>query len=82
MSPFKTYKEDLIYTYIYTHSRILLINIIIRKNELILFAATWMDLEIVIISEVNQIEKEILLIIESKKNTNELIYKTELEPQT
>ena len=49
------------------------------------FAATWMDLEIVILREVNQIEKDkhkILLISESKKNdTNELIYKMETDSQ-
>ena len=50
------------------------------------FAATWMDLEIIILSEVSQTEKNkyhmISLIYGILKNgTNEPIYKTEIESQ-
>ena len=30
----------------------------LKKNEIMLFAATWMDAEIIILSEVSQTEKE------------------------
>ena len=48
------------------------------------FAATWMDLEIIILSEVSQTEEDkyhkISLICGSLKNdTNESIYKAEIE---
>ena len=36
---------------------------IIKKNEIVLFAATWMDLEIIILSEVSQKEREEYYII-------------------
>ena len=42
----------------------------IKENEIMPFAATWMDLEIVILSEVSQTEKDkyhIILYVESKK---------------
>ena len=49
------------------------------------FATTCMDLEIVILNEVNQrqISYDIAYVWNLKKNyTNELIYKTETDPQT
>ena len=59
----------------------------IKKNEIMPFAATWMDLETVILSEVSQTEGEIpcdIAYIWSLKrtDTNELTYKTERDSQT
>ena len=51
------------------------------------FAATCVDLEIVILSEVSQKQKDniiwyhLYMESEKKKGTNELIYKTEVESQ-
>ena len=59
----------------------------IKKKEIMPFAATWMDLEIIIPSEASRTEKDkyhmILLIYGIQNNdTNELIYKTEIDSQT
>ena len=55
----------------------------VKKNEIIPFAATWMDLDIIILSE-SQTKTNIIryhLYVESKKNdTNEIIYKTHIDP--
>ena len=47
-------------------------------------AATWMDLEIIILSEISQKKTNIIynLYVESKNNTNGLIYKTETDSWT
>ena len=58
----------------------------IKINEIMPYIATWMDLEIIIISEVSQTEKDkyhmISLVCRIKKQKNELIYKTEIGSQT
>ena len=46
-------KEDVLYI----HNGILFSHI---KNEIMLFAATWMDLEIIILSEVSQTKTNII----------------------
>ena len=53
----------------------------IKKNKIMPFAVTWMDLEIITLNEVNQTEKDkyhsISLVCGIKKKyTNELISKT------
>ena len=45
---------------IYTHKQW---NIIHKKNEILSFAATWMDLEIIIPSELSQIKANIISLI-------------------
>ena len=57
----------------------------IEKNEIMPCAATWMDPEIIIRSEVSQTEKDkyhtISLMWHIKNDTNEIIYKTVIDPQ-
>ena len=59
----------------------------IKKNVIMPFAATWMDLEIIILSEVKsererQIPYDITHMWNLKFDTNEHIYKTETDSQT
>ena len=54
----------------------------IEKNEVMPFAATWMDLEIVIPSEVSQKEKDKCISLTCgiyKNDTNEHIHETETD---
>ena len=61
----------------------------VKKNEVMSFAATWVDLEMVLLSGISQVEREkypydstyMWNRKKKKKNTNELIYKTEIESQ-
>ena len=53
-------KKDVVCIYTHTHNGILLSH---KKNEIIPFAATRMDLEITILSEVSQTERQIYDII-------------------
>jgi len=60
----------------------------IKKNEMMPPAARWMNLEIVILTEISQIEKKkdprtsLICRAEKRNDTNELIYKTEADSQT
>ena len=57
----------------------------IKKNEIMSFAATWMDLESVILSEVREGEipcDSPYMWILRRNDTNELTYKTERDLQT
>ena len=60
----------------------------IKKNEIMTFPATWMDLEIIVLSEISQTEKRQISYdtaymqnVKKKNDTNELIYKTETDSQ-
>ena len=53
-----------------------------KKNEILPFVVTWLDLESIIVSEKSQTEKQILFIIymrNLKNNTNECTCKTETD---
>ena len=47
-------KEDVVY--IYTHMKYLSS---MKKDDIMPFAATWMDLEMIVLSEASQTEKEL-----------------------
>ena len=55
-----------------------------HKHEIMPFAVLWMDLHIIILSEVikRQIPYDSIYICNLKYDTNELIYETETDSQT
>ena len=59
----------------------------IKKNEIMPFTATWIDLELIISNEISQKEKDKYHMIALtcgilKTDINELIYKIEINSQT
>ena len=52
---FMAEQYSIIYTYIYTHMEYYSAE---KEKEVMSFAATWMDLEIITLSEVSQTEKD------------------------
>ena len=68
-------KEDVVHI----HNGILLSH---KKSEIMPFAATWMQLEIIILSEVSQRKHGIIYMWNLKYGTNEPVYKTEIDSQT
>ena len=46
------------HTHTHTHTHTVEYHSAIKKNEIMLFAARWMDLEIIILSDVSQKEKD------------------------
>ena len=57
--------------------------LVIKKNEIMPFAAIWMALEVIILSEISQKEKDkycdITYMWNLKYDPNELIYETETD---
>ena len=60
-------KEDVVclHIYLYTYTQWIISQLLLKKDEIMPFEATWMDVEIVMISEVSQMEegKYIILFI-------------------
>ena len=82
-------KEDEVYihTHTHTHTRAQEYYSTVTMNKIMPFAATRMDLEIIILSEVNQTDivyqiYDITYMWNLKYDTNELIYETETDSQT
>ena len=48
------HKEETVHTHTHTHTHTLEYYLTIKKNEIMHFAATWMGLEIIILSEKSQ----------------------------
>ena len=74
------------YTHTHTHARTRAVEYYsaIKRNEIMPFAVTWVELEIIILIEVRkrQLPYDITYTWNLKYDTNELINKTETDSQT
>ena len=50
------YKEDVVHTHTHTHTHTMEYDSAIQKNEILPFAATWMDLKDIVLSETSKTE--------------------------
>ena len=71
----------------HTHIHTVEYYLAIKKNEIMPFTATWIDLELIISNEISQKEKDKYHMIALtcgilKTDINELIYKIEINSQT
>ena len=75
------------YTHTHTHTHTMENYSAIKKKEIMPFAATWLDLEIIILSEVSQTKKDNTIwvhqYVESTNNdTTELLHKIQTDSKT
>ena len=63
-------EEDMVHTHTHTHTQ-WTVTQPQEKNENFKFATTWVDLESIMLSEINQ--RKTLLYVESKNRTNECV---------
>ena len=70
--------------YAHTHTQWNITQSLKKKKERMPFAGTWVDLEIIILSKFRerQIPNDTTYIWNLKSDTNELIYKTEIDSDT
>ena len=76
--------KDVVHTHTHTHKMEYYLAIK-KKNEILPFVTTWIDLEIVILSKLErerQIPYDITYMWKLKYNTNEHIYETKTDSQT
>ena len=59
-------------THTHTHTHTVEYYSAIKKNEIMAFAATWMDLEIIVLSEISQTEEDKYHMISHMQNFKKL----------
>ena len=70
------------YTHTHTHTHTMEYYLAIKKNEILPFARTWMDLEVTMLSEINQRKTNALLSFTCEIWQMYIFRKTELDSDT